>query len=173
MTERMWNLALAVGIVACAGAWGWRATQSTATVSLAEEVYVAGERMPAVPGVRFEEAEQTLVLFASSTCSVCTDTMPFYRELVERIEALPSHLPLAVISFEEHSRIAAYTNLHRLSPDIVASVSPQTFKLRRTPTLILVGPDAIVKNSWVGRVISDQKRAEIFAAVGVSGKTGE
>lgn len=166
MTERNWNVALVLAVAVCASAWTWRAMHVPTPPDLGSEVYLAGETMPEVPGLAFGDSDHTLILFASSTCPACTDSMAFYREVLERIRQLPSPPRFAVIGFEEREKLGAYLSAHDLRPDAWASVSHQVFKLRRTPTVLLVGRNGIVKNYWIGRV-SEPRRLEILSAIGL------
>lgn len=167
MSERNWNIALALSALACVAAWTWRVSQSPDVPDLSSEVYTVGETVPSVPGVRFSNGPQTLVLFVSSECPACSDTMPFYAELRAKTQRLLSPISFAVISFEDEDKLAAYLASYELEPDTAASVSYERFKLRRTPTLLLVDSSGVVKQYWIGRV-SDRRKAEIFAAVGIS-----
>lgn len=167
MSERAWNVALAVAALTCAGSWAWHGMNRAAAPDLRAEVYMPGERMPDLPGVTFGAREEPLVLFASSTCPACSDSMPFYRDLARRIRALPSRPFFAVVGFEDERTLGNYLTAQQLRPDAFASVSSAAFKLRRTPTLLRVGPDGVVKNYWIGRV-SESRADEIFQTLGLA-----
>lgn len=164
MNERRWNVALAIAVLACAGAWGYRLLIGARPSEVNAGVYVTGETLPEFSGFRYGDQERTLVLFASSSCPACTDSMPLYRELVERMKTTSSPIPFVVISFDPPATLDAYLAEHRLAPKASASVSHERFKLRRTPTLMLVGRDGAVVNYWVGRA-SDERKREILSVI--------
>lgn len=164
MNERRWNVALAIAILACAGAWGYRFLSVSDPRDASAGVYVTGETVPEFSGFRYADQGRTLVLFASSTCPACTDSMPLYRELADRTRRTSPPIPFVVISFDPPATLDAYLTEHRLAPTASASVSHELFKLRRTPTLMLVGRDGTVIHYWVGRA-SDEREQEILSAL--------
>jgi hypothetical protein len=164
--EQVLNWAIAVAFVASVGTWAWyfqhRGAQAPSDPST--ETYAIGEPFPDI-GVSFQDSDQSLVMFVMSTCPVCTDSMPFYNEVQRTRDAVQAHLPLVAISFESQRALDGYLSAHAFHPDVARSVSPTVIKLRRTPTLLLVGRDQKVREVWRGRLSPERQEDLLKAAL--------
>jgi len=115
--------------------------------------YQPGETVSAITGVSYAAANRTGVLFVRSTCQFCTESMPFYQELVK------GGATLVAISGEPKKNLDAYLDSHGLS--IASATVERTSwpKLSGTPTLVVVDSAGKVVGSWVGLLsATDQRR---------------
>lgn len=156
--EQILNRLIAVGAALCLGAWAWYFLRPAAEpVNLLDEIYSEGEQLPAVPSFSVGDHEQSLIMFLSSGCPVCTDSMPFYRQLRERKDYTNSPVPIIALSFDAQTAFEGYLRQHQFVPDTLVSVDPRTFKNRRTPVLMLVDRQGTVQRVWRGRLAESTK----------------
>lgn len=129
---------------------GWRFTTERRAEASSPQIasYETGERME-LPGVDFGTSTKTLVMFMSSQCRFCTDSMPFYR----RLSPLRSHgVRLLAVSAESQAILQDYLRQHELNVDGLVGIRPGSMKVKGTPTLVLVDNKGTVTNVWHGRL---------------------
>lgn len=85
--------------------------------------------------------------------------MPFYRTLVE--ERNKSGVPVQLVGACDQPIDVCknYWAANQLKLDQIVSLSLDNLKLRSTPTLLLLGRDGRVQDSWVGRLPSADESA--------------
>lgn len=116
----------------------------------AEGTYSAGESLPALTEFSYADHKSTLVLVVRSTCKFCTQSMPFYRSLVDKAKASGGKVGIVSVSTEPEPSLKAYLAAHDVTMGAVRSIPADYFKVRGTPTLILVDSEGRVQGSWVG-----------------------
>lgn len=115
----------------------------------------------------YATAPATLVLSLRTTCPFCTDSMPFYRRLVEQREALGRSFRVAAVSPEDSSDFARYLGEGQLAVDIVAKIDPkQWLEYLRTPTAFVVDAKGRIRGSWTG-ALSELREAEVETVLGL------
>ncbi|HZI18070.1 MAG TPA: hypothetical protein VEY09_05685 [Pyrinomonadaceae bacterium] len=114
----------------------------------------------ALPGVDWAQNGNTLLLVLSSDCRFCTESGPFYQRLARERESRPGVRLIAVLP-QEVSEGRKYLEGLGVKVDEVRQASPLSTGAGGTPTLILVGADGTVKDSWVGRLAAPQE-AEVL-----------
>jgi len=118
--------------------------------------YQEGDLFDQVAEVSFQGAPKTLVVWVDTTCGACTESMPFYRELTRQRH----RARFVVIGREPVQIMRDYLAQHAVQPDQIVTVGNRALKFRGAPTLLLVGPDSIVRTTWFGRLDSaDDKQA--------------
>lgn len=129
--------------------------------------YQIGEKVIAAESpVDFSKAPQTLVLFLSSQCHFCTESVPFYHDLLKAREAAGSQQTrMVAISVEDSPTLQGYLKQHELAFDEVVSVPREKIKMRGTPTLVLLDQSGTVKGVWNGYLTSVQRRSEVIKLV--------
>ena len=148
-----------VALVSAAASFQWRGPRGRPTDS---PTYTVGEQFVALPGVTLTDAPKTLVMFLRSTCRYCTDSVPFYRRLIDRT----SRTPVVAVSFEPEETLRSYLAEHGLRPDRVVSASRGSLRLTATPTLLLVSASGRIEKIWRG-LQRTEKEAEILLATGL------
>ena len=73
--------------------------------------------------------------------------MPFYRRLTTQL----GRARVVVMGREPIQVLQAYVEEFGVRPTQVVSVGERVLKFRGTPTLVLVGTDAVVRSVWFGR----------------------
>ena len=112
-----------------------------------------------IQGAKLHESPRTLLLALSTHCRYCTQSLPFYKDLVRRLNAAsrPSTKIVALFS-ESQDQVKEYTTLHEFSVASISDVDFLSLGIPATPALILVDRNSEVLNSWVGKVSKDEEK---------------
>lgn len=165
--EKATNLAIVVAAVACAAAWT-RYGVMTPSVSPQRTVapqYSVGDTLASVPEIAALESKPMLLLFLSSGCNVCTESLGFYREVIEHTRRTGARVRIVAASRESHDAFANYLAINRVHPDETISIKDDSpFNLTRVPTLLLIDETRRVTATWLGR-LSGTPASEVLAAV--------
>lgn len=101
----------------------------------------------------------TLVLALASGCDSCSESAPFYRRLTADLPAERVHITAVLPESVEESR--EYLRSLKVEIGDVRQGSFQSLKIKGTPTLILVDPEGVVRNVWLGRFPPDKEQQVI------------
>lgn len=125
----------------------------------APEEAKVGDQLPALQPVIPAGSERALVVALSPTCHFCTESMPFYKKLVDQrnqsgspvkvIAAVPSQAAQA-----EESKMLSSAGVQ---PDAVVTVNFRDIKVPGTPTILLVDNKGEVLDVWVGKLDEDRE----------------
>ena len=122
--------------------------------------YRAGEKVDSIDGLPYNDHEKTVVLFLSSQCKYCLESLPFYRSLVEVRNAEHKAVAIAAISRDSQATFERYISEQSLRVDRTATVSkPAWPKMLATPTMVVVDHNGIVLDAWVGLMSTDRVNA--------------
>jgi hypothetical protein len=127
--------------------------------------YQVGETLPAAFPVDFRKTPQTLLLVLSSQCHYCTDSVPFYRDLLSARANGGSDTRFVAVGLETRATLEDYLKQHQLVFDEVVSLPREAIKFRGTPTLLLVDNSSVVKGVWSGFLSSEQRRDQVVQLV--------
>ena len=116
-------------------------------------------RIIAVQGIDFARSKKTLLMFLQQDCSVCQQSLPFYRDLME---TYPDRAAVQfVLVTPNKTRIAdEYFRQAGLAFSSVRQEPTGILGVTLTPTLILADSNASVQGSWVG-LLSVESQSEI------------
>ena len=102
-------------------------------------------------GVDFSKASRTILLVFKSDCRFCSESMPFYRDVAQRLrEQTNSRVQFVGLSVERTDLAAAYLKDHRLDLAEIRTVDPAKLRVRGTPTLLLADNKGAVLRVWRG-----------------------
>jgi hypothetical protein len=96
-------------------------------------------------------------IFISSNCPVCSDSLPFYKRLVERAAASPGTADLIFVSMERTDDLNGYLRGGGIVNAGVASVLRPS-GIPGTPAVVLLDKDRRVARSWAGRLSPHQEQ---------------
>jgi peroxiredoxin len=129
----------------------------------ARSAFQSGGKAPIVPGVDYASADRTLVLFLSTHCHFCEESLPFYRDLSTKLSEKKTGHIVAVFP-QTPAEVRAFKEKQNLEIDSVADAQLGDYGVSGTPTLLLVGRDGKVLKSWVGAQ-EDRGKQAIAAAL--------
>jgi hypothetical protein len=158
--DRVINVAVVVAAVLLIGLFGKSYFFSPARSS--PDPVKRGTVLRTIEGVDLHKSLRTLILALSTNCRYCTQSVPFYKELLARSakEAAGSIQVIAVFP-ESRSEVDAYTKSHELSVDSIPNVKLSSLQIPFTPSVILVDSNAEVLGSWGGK-LSDEEQKDVF-----------
>jgi hypothetical protein len=125
---------------------------SIATLKVGEELRI--------PRSGEQSDDRTLVLALSTNCHFCSESAPFYQNVLSRLAARK----VRVVAVFPQSTSEASEYLKRLNLQIpnVQQVNFRQVRVPGTPTLILLDQHSVVTNVWVGKLMSEQE-AEVLS----------
>jgi hypothetical protein len=104
--------------------------------------------------VEWAKNSHTLLLVLQKGCHFCTESAPFYQQLIKQTSArndlkLVALLPQPVAEGKQY--------LEEIGVDIadVRQVSPSQINVGGTPTLILVNNEGVATDVWAGKLPPD------------------
>lgn len=106
----------------------------------------AGDQAERLPGIAYEDASASVLLYLRSTCRFCTESMPLYRRLRELTNPM-SGLQLVAVGSESEQELNSYLAEHDLQVDRVVSFNGV---VQSTPTVVLVDHSGTVTEVWLG-----------------------
>ena len=103
----------------------------------------------------------TLILYLSSNCRYCTESLPFYKTMA----AAPDdrHYRVRAIGREPAESLKKYLTDAGVTADSVGSIGNRQLKFSATPTIVLVDGTNKVVNAWVG--LLRNREAEVVRAL--------
>jgi thiol-disulfide isomerase/thioredoxin len=114
-----------------------------------------------VPGIGWEQNGQTLLLVLSTTCHFCSESAPFYQQLMKE---RGGHVRIVAVLPQSTGDGEDYLKRLGVSVDEVRQVPLNSINVRGTPTLLLVNNEGVVVNEWIGRLPTEQE-AEVLSKV--------
>lgn len=118
-----------------------------------------GKTIP-LEGVNWKKKKQTVVLYLSTTCRYCNESVPFYQRLIK--EKSEQGFEIVAILSQNPEEAKSYLKTHDLNLSQVFSSSLSSLGVTSTPTLLLVNQDGVVSDFWRGKLNPD-KEAEVLA----------
>jgi len=118
--------------------------------------YQAGQRLTGTSALSFKAAPKTLILVTASTCHYCSESMPFYQHL--RGLAQSSGVRMVAVTAEKVDLNRDYLSRNGVTVDSVVSDVDAKVRVAATPTLILVGSDGTILQSWIGKLNPKQEK---------------
>lgn len=155
------DLVVNVAILATCGLVGTAVVQRlSAEPPAAAPPFEVGGRAESLPGVRYDSADATLVLYVRSSCTYCTSSMPFYQSLSRQADR--ADVRLVAVSAEDVDVSESYLRTHGVPVDQTVSFVGRPVP---TPTLLLVDRRGSIRNVWVGQQKPEGEQ-QILSAIG-------
>jgi hypothetical protein len=128
--------------------------------------YKVGDRVTASEfPVDLSRSPQTLLLVLNSNCHFCTESTPFYRDLVAARGPGTQVTRVVVVGVENVETLQGYLARQQIAVDEVRSIRLTQVKIRGTPTLLLLDRSGSVKGVWPGYLTDEQRKTEIIKLV--------
>jgi len=113
----------------------------------------------ALPDVDWKKGDQTLVLALSTTCHFCTESAPFYKQVIEKRKGTTRLVAVLPQSVEAGRQ---YLGGLGITVDEVRQAPPSLLGVQGTPTLLLVNKEGVITSSWRGK-LRPEKELEVIA----------
>ena len=114
-----------------------------------------------LPDVEWGESESTLVIALQSKCPFCTESAPFYKQLVST-QSIRSSRQLIVISPEPSEVTKKYLDSLGVAIKDIRQANFTALGVGGTPTLFLVDQQGVVTTIWRGR-LNSEREADVLA----------
>lgn len=111
-----------------------------------------GTVLPTLENVTFGSVDQTVMLVLSSKCSFCTNSMPFYKKLIEQRNGQNASLRFIAAGREPVEVMEGYLTSHGIEVDQVVSLLDNELGIQGTPTLIVADREGRVQKTFIGKL---------------------
>jgi hypothetical protein len=139
---------VAIIIVACAAVL--MLVRNYRSASLAQPHTIsAGATFP-LKNENWQASPMNMVLAVSTTCHFCTESAPFYRELVEQCRQ--QHVRTIAVLPQTVNEAEAYLKGEGVSVDEIRQSPLAEIEVSGTPTLLLVNARGVVESVWIGKL---------------------
>lgn len=120
-----------------------------------KENIVAGSKIN-LSQIDWSENGNTLLLVLSTDCRFCTESVPFYKKLVQELQN--SKVNLAAVFPQDASTSKNYLEQNQVIINDVYQTNPTEIGVHGTPTILLINDNGEVINTWFGKLVEDQEK---------------
>ena len=112
-----------------------------------------GEQLDALRQVVPAGSDRAMIVALSPTCHFCTESMPFYKRLVEERNKKGSNTKVIAAVPREEAKAEEQKTMDSagVQPDALVALDFQNIKVPGTPTILLVDNQGKVLDVWVGK----------------------
>lgn len=121
-------------------------------------------------GVDWSANKRTLLFILQPGCSFCKASAGFYRDLLRSNREDAFH-PLAIVPAALNEG-AEFLSAYGIAIPDVRPADFGTLNVSGTPTLMLVGSDGRLQDSWTGKLTTEREE-EVFRALGLHRPQGD
>jgi thioredoxin-related protein len=112
-----------------------------------------------LPDVSWTGEKRTLIFVLQAGCRFCTESMPFYQQLVK--SATENGVRVIAIFPGSREEGVSYLAKHGLTNiDVRQRLLPE-LNVRGTPTLIMVNGDGEITDTWVGLLPPEKQKSVV------------
>jgi thioredoxin-related protein len=116
---------------------------------------LVGEKL-ALKDVNWQVSKKSIVLVLSTTCHFCTESAPFYRQLVKKSEE--QHVRTIAVFPQAAVEASSYLKNQDVVVSEVRQSSLADMQVDGTPTLLLIDEKGVVRGEWVGKLPLDGEK---------------
>lgn len=106
--------------------------------------------------VNWRANRKTLVLALSTNCHFCTESAPFYRQLVKT--AASQNVRTLAVFPQSLTEATSYLAAEAVKVDFVQQSPLPDIQVSGTPTVLLVNENGEVKAVWVGKLPAEREK---------------
>lgn len=121
-----------------------------------------GEILAEIPKWDYAAHEQSLIVFASTSCRFCNASMDFYK----RIAVSPVKDSFLLAYPDKKESVSAYLSDKNFSGQVLPEITLNKYNVTSFPTLVLVDQRGKIKQVWVGMLQSQQEH-DVFKQLGI------
>lgn len=159
MLDRVLNVLL---VVACIAFTGMLIKWNTTRYSRSERPSVITGKRLDIAQVRWGDARRTLVFMLSTNCHFCTESVPFYRQLIHEPVVRSAARILALFP-QTTNEAREYLHKMDLPIDEVYQSDITALGFYGTPTVLLIDETGVIMTAWVGKPDYFQQTAMLNA----------
>lgn len=115
-------------------------------------------------GVDFSKNRKSIVLALQRTCRFCSESIPFYQELV-KVAEFRDDLGFLALMPGESDENQAYLESNSVLRFNLIQVKLEEVGMNATPTLLIVNDEGVVLGSWVGKLSPEVEKEVIFKLI--------
>jgi hypothetical protein len=134
--------------------WNARTGSRTADPEIGAKVSLAG--------VDWSKSNRSLVLALSTTCHFCSESAPFYKELVH--DAVERGIQVIAVLPQAQSESRSYLDGLGVQVQNIFQSSLDSVGARATPTLLIVNQNGTISKAWVGK-LGSQREQQVIASL--------
>ncbi|MDO8835282.1 MAG: hypothetical protein Q7V01_06780 [Vicinamibacterales bacterium] len=119
--------------------------------------------------VTIDEGRPTMLVLVQSRCRFCTESMPFYRSILELRSKGQCDVQVVAVGLDPMEITKSYLAENAVSADTVVPY-PGVAEIRfgGTPTVLAIHPTRRILGVWEGRLTASQEAA-VKTALGCGG----
>ena len=106
--------------------------------------------------------QRTLIMVLASDCGYCLESMPFYRALLPKLQAVQ----VVVAAPPSDRQIGEYLAAERVEPDDIVFVHGGELPVAGTPTLLLADGSGVIQEAWLG-LLNEERQQEVSRSLGL------
>ena len=125
---------------------------------------LVGTSLSPIPNHPWNGTRSTLVIAIRLGCPFCRASMPFYRHLSELQRAKQLNADLLLVMPDEEPDVKSELMENGVNIESQYGQNLNAISVFETPTLMLVGSNGRVEQSWVGQ-LPPAKEGEVIAAL--------
>lgn len=131
----------------------------------------SGETLTLPEEAALASAEKTLIIALSPDCRFCTESMPFYRQLIDSRSAGGSDFRVVAVVGDRDRMWPEQRILQAAGVEVDTMVSAdfQSIGIVGTPTLVLVDRRGEALDVWQGK-LDEKRQARVRRALAAPGK---
>lgn len=149
-------MALAIALAAGTVAW---ATYTSAEPPPTVQPYTVGDPISLPVTVDFTASPRTVILFVQSRCRFCTESMSFYKDILDKRAHLAPQLRIVALTPEEPQVTHNYLESHGVSVDEVIQTEITGTRFLGTPTVLSIDHSGMIEGVWLGRLTAEQEQS--------------
>jgi len=111
-------------------------------------------------GINWGTQPKSIILALSTNCHFCTESAPFYRDLVAKCAS--EHIRTIAVFPQSAPEAISYLTGEQVKVDEIKEAPLDTIRVAGTPTLILVDGHGKVQAAWIGKLSAEQQN-QVFA----------
>lgn len=115
--------------------------------------------------VNWKANRKTLVLALSTNCHFCTESAPFYRQLVKAAEE--QNVRTIAVFPQSPVEATSYLAAEAVKVDSVQQSPLPDIQVSGTPTVLLVNENGEVKAVWIGKLQAEREK-DLLSRLGSS-----
>lgn len=165
--DRVANLAVIVMCATVTGVAAWNVLTSRPASAPRPMPYLEGERVEFTEA-QFGSSDRTLLLVLSSTCPICTSSLPFYRNVINTVDRSKASVRIVTVVLDPLEEGTKYLSDNGITPHAVIRMPAAAWRrIRHTPTVLLIDRKGLLVDSWVGLLSPEQEKEVLEKLVGV------